>query len=70
MESLLDGFDKKKYIVDFFEDESFIKDLMDILSSFALQVAKKICSLYIPTKYVVFPFFKIHIVFFFFANMF
>jgi hypothetical protein len=41
MENLLDGFDMKKYIADFFKDEFSIKDLMDILSSFVLQVTKK-----------------------------
>jgi hypothetical protein len=44
MESLLDGFDRKKCIANFFKDECSIKDLMDILYSFVLQVAKKIAT--------------------------
>jgi hypothetical protein len=45
-----------KPIVDLSEDESFLKDLVDMLFSFVLQVAKKNGCFYSPTKYVVFPF--------------
>jgi len=56
MESLLDGFDRKKYIADFFKDEYSIKDLMDILSAFVLQVAKKIAT-YILQQSMFYPIF-------------
>jgi hypothetical protein len=35
------GFDTTKSIVDLFEDEGSIKDLVDMLSSLILQVVKK-----------------------------
>ncbi len=35
------GFDTMKSIVDLSKDESFFKDLVDMLFSFVLQVAKK-----------------------------
>jgi hypothetical protein len=40
------GFDTTKSIVDLSKDEGLIKDLVDMLSSFILQVAKKDGSLY------------------------
>jgi len=40
------GFDTTKPIVDLSEDEGLIKDLVDMLSSLILQVAKKDGSLY------------------------
>jgi hypothetical protein len=51
------GFDTLKFIVDLSEDESFLKNLLDMLFFFfVLQVAKKDGCFYPPTKYVVFPF--------------
>jgi hypothetical protein len=46
------GFDTSKFIIDLFEDEGSIKDLVDMLFSFFLQVAKKDGSLYPPTRYI------------------
>jgi hypothetical protein len=40
-----------KLIVDLFEDESLVKNLVQMLSTFVLQVAKKDNSLYHSTKY-------------------
>jgi hypothetical protein len=37
-------------IVDLLENEYFVKDLVDMLSSFVLQVAKKDGSFYAPTR--------------------
>jgi hypothetical protein len=58
-----------KSIFDLLKDESFFKDLVDMLFSFLLQVAKKDGIFYSPTKYVVFPF-KNSTLLFAFANMF
>jgi len=44
---LFDGFNTTKFIVDLSKDESSIKDLVDMLSSFILQVAKKDDNLYL-----------------------
>jgi hypothetical protein len=41
----------QKSIIDLFENEESIKDLVDVLFSFVLQVAKKDDNLYLPTKY-------------------
>jgi hypothetical protein len=38
---LFDGFNTTKSIVDLSEDEGLIRDLVNILSSFILQVAKR-----------------------------
>jgi len=54
---LFHGFNMAKSIVNLFENEGLIKDLVDMLSSFVLQVAKKYGSLYPPTKYNFLPFF-------------
>ncbi len=43
-------FDMQKSITNL-ENEKFIKYIVDMLSSFVLQVAKKDGSLYLPTKY-------------------
>ncbi len=55
---LFHGFNMAKSIVNLFENEGLIKDLVDMLSSFVLQVAKKYGSLYPPTKYNFLPFFE------------
>jgi len=44
---LFDGFNTTKFIVDLSEDEGSIKDLVDMLSSFILQVAKKDDTFYL-----------------------
>jgi len=44
------GFDTIRLIVDLLEDESFVKNLMDMLSSFVLQVAKKDGNMYPLTR--------------------
>lgn len=44
------GFDTTSSIVDLSKDESSIKNLVDMLSSSILQVAKKDGSIYLPTK--------------------
>jgi hypothetical protein len=44
---LFRGFDTTKSIVDLFEDEGSIKDLVDMLSSFILQVVKKDGNFYL-----------------------
>ncbi len=51
-------FDTRKFIVDMSKDKGSIKDLMDMLSSFVLQVAKKDGSLYHLTRYNFLPFLK------------
>lgn len=50
------GFDTNKLIINLLEDEFFIKDLVDMLSSFVLQVVKQDDNLYPPTKYISFSF--------------
>jgi hypothetical protein len=40
------NFDMKKFIIDLFENEDNIKDLMDMVSLFVMQVAKKDDNLY------------------------
>jgi len=50
------GFDTSKIIVDLSENEGLIKDLVDMLFSFVLQVVKKDGSLYPPTRYISLPF--------------
>jgi len=55
---LIHGFDMAKSISNLFEYEGLIKDLVDMLSSFVLQVAKKDGSLYPPTMYNFLPFFE------------
>jgi hypothetical protein len=57
-----------KSIVDLLEDESFLKDVVDMLFSFLLQVAKKDGCFYSPTKYLLFHF-KNSTLLFAFANM-
>jgi hypothetical protein len=47
-----------KSIANLFEDEGLIKDLVDMISSFVLQVAKKDGNLYPPTMYNFLPFFE------------
>ncbi len=44
------GFDTTSSIVDLSKNESSIKNLVDMLSSFILQVAKKDGNMYPPTK--------------------
>jgi hypothetical protein len=44
------GLDTTRSIVDLLEDESPVKDLVDMFSSFVLQVAKKDGTMYPPTK--------------------
>jgi hypothetical protein len=44
-------FDMTKSIFDLFEDEGSVKNFVDMLPIFVLQVAKKDDSLYPPTKY-------------------
>jgi hypothetical protein len=51
---LFSGFDTIKYI---FLNKGLIKSLVDMLSSFILQVTKKNGSLYPPTKYIFCKFF-------------
>jgi len=46
---VFDSLDTTRSIVDLLEEESFVKDLINMLSSFVLQVAKKDGSLYLPT---------------------
>jgi hypothetical protein len=46
------GYDIDKSIENLFEDEYFVKDLIDMLSSFILQVAKIDGNLYPPTRYM------------------
>ncbi len=43
------NFDIKKFIIDLFENEDNPKDLMDMVSLFVMQVAKKDDNLYPPT---------------------
>jgi len=50
------AFDTSIIIVDLSKDEGLIKDLVDMLFSFVLQVAKKNGSLYPRTKYTSLPF--------------
>lgn len=50
------GFDINKSITNLLEDESSITNLVDMLSSLVLQVAKQDDSLYPPTKYIFFFF--------------
>ncbi len=53
-----------KLIIDLFEDESSIKNLVHMLFTFVLQVAKKDNSLYHPTRYAsTFAFFLKHLKF-------
>jgi hypothetical protein len=52
--------DARKFIVDMSKDKGSIKDLVDMLSSFVLQVAKKDGSLYRLTRYNFLPFLKCH----------
>jgi hypothetical protein len=47
---VLHGLDTTRSIVDLLKDEYFVKDLVDMLSSFVLQVTKKDGSLYPPTR--------------------
>jgi hypothetical protein len=48
MESLLQ-FCVTKSITNFLKDESYVKNMVDMLSSFVLQVANKNGSMYPPT---------------------
>jgi hypothetical protein len=48
------------------KDEYFIKDLVDMLFYFILQVVKKDGYLYPPMKYVFFACFVFHVVVYFF----
>lgn len=46
------GFGMKKFIINLFEDEGFVNQIVDV-SYFVLQVVKKNvkrCSLYLPTR--------------------
>jgi hypothetical protein len=43
-------FDTTRSIANLLEDEYFVKNLVDMLSSFVLQVPKKDGSMYPPTK--------------------
>jgi hypothetical protein len=52
------GFDTTKFVIDLLEDESLVKDLGDMLSSFVLYVEDQIGSLHPPTKYNSLPFLK------------
>jgi len=45
------GYDIEKSIEDIFEDEDFVKDLINMLSFFILQVAKIDGNLYLPPRY-------------------
>jgi hypothetical protein len=56
------GFDTNQSIVDFSKDESFMKNLVDIMSFFVVS-CKKDRSLYPPTRYVFIPFFEFHVVY-------
>ncbi len=44
----LEIFGKKKFTIDLFENEDNLKDLMDMVSLFLMQVAKKEDNLYPP----------------------
>ncbi len=39
-----------RLITDFLEDEFFVKDVVDMFSSFILQVTKKGGNMYFPTR--------------------
>lgn len=54
---LFHGFNTIKSITDIFLNENLTKDLVDMLLSFVLQVAKKYDKLYPPTRYNVFNIF-------------
>jgi hypothetical protein len=54
---LFHGFNTIKSIADIFLNENLTKDLVDMLLSFVLQVAKKYGKLYPPTRYNVFNIF-------------
>ncbi len=60
------GFDTTKSIVDLSKDEGLIKDLVDMLSSFILQVAKKDGSLYWRQSRIILDhFLNVYIILFF-----
>jgi hypothetical protein len=44
-------FDMKKFIIDFFGNEDYVKDLVNMLFSFVLQVAKKKGNLHPLIRY-------------------
>jgi hypothetical protein len=50
MNGVFHSFDKTRSIANFLEDESFVKNLVDMLSFFVLQVAKINGSMYPPTS--------------------
>ncbi len=56
------GFDTTKFIANILKNDFFVKDLVDMLSAFVLQVAKKNVNLYPQIICVVLPSFEFHIV--------
>jgi hypothetical protein len=62
------GFDTTKFIANILENEFFVKDLVDILFSFVLQVAKKDVNLY-PQTNMLSSHLLNSILLFFFTNM-
>jgi hypothetical protein len=43
-------FDTTRSIADFSKDEFFVKDVVDMLSTFVLQVTKNYGNMYLPTR--------------------